>query len=148
MNERSGMLGKLSLKQQMLCSSWDYWSMKPTSAMMILREYVPIQGQYSKIQNQTQLDHAEMERTSWLCSFKFLGKSLMSKFLSYLLRLYTLCSNHHWYLINICYSYEQIHMISRCKAGYDSDIGVWKCEYIVNKHILRPLKSEAQHMVE
>ena len=46
--------------------------------MMILREQVPIQEQYSEIQIQTQLEHAEKERTMWIGSFKFLGESLMN----------------------------------------------------------------------
>jgi len=40
-------------------------------------------------------------------------------------RLYNLCRKLHWYLINIGHSHEQNHMISRCKAYYDRDLGVW-----------------------
>jgi hypothetical protein len=40
--------------------------------MMILREQIPIQVQYSKIQIQTQLDHAVIERK---CGFAALSSS-------------------------------------------------------------------------
>ena len=40
--------------------------MKLADGMMILREQVPIIWQYSEIQIQTQLDHAEIEGTTWL----------------------------------------------------------------------------------
>jgi hypothetical protein len=40
--------------------------MKPNNGMMILREQVPIIEQYSEIEIQTQLDHAEIEGTTWV----------------------------------------------------------------------------------
>jgi hypothetical protein len=71
-NVKSGRLVKFSLKYQMLWTTWDTWCMKPTNGMMILRQQVPIIGQCSEIQIQTQLVHAEIERTLvWgLCSWE------------------------------------------------------------------------------
>jgi hypothetical protein len=78
--------------------------------MMILREQVQIQAQYSEIQIQIQLDHAEIETTIWLCSFKYIREKLheQGKILCYLIRLWNLCRKLYWYLINIGHSHEKI----------------------------------------
>ena len=39
-------------------------------------------------------------------------------------------------------------MITRCKSGYDKDLGIWKCEYLLNNQVIRPFKAEAQPIVE
>lgn len=70
------------------------------------------------------------------------------KFLSSLQRLYNLCKDLQWYLIDIGHSHEQSHIISRCKAYYDRHLRDWKCEYLVNEQELIKLKAKAHPMVE
>ena len=70
-NVTSGLLGKFTVKYAIYQLAL---SIQP-SGMMIVREQVPIQGQYSEIQIQTQLEYAVIERKCGFDALSSWGKA-------------------------------------------------------------------------